>query len=93
MTSLLKRASDTSKQAMIDYEFKRFDRAYVERLISSEILVDIIPQHQEYPFLDRRPGNSLQKYRELCNVRESPMSLPPQGTSFSWALLARDGVC
>ena len=75
MTSLLKRASDTGRQAILDYELKRFDRAYVERLVSSGILVDIIPQHQEYPFLDRRPNNLLQAYRDLCNVRYAAPNL------------------
>lgn len=66
--TLLGRAQQSVNQANTDVTFKRPDRAYVEYLISSEILLHIIPRHKDYPVLNSDRGEWGRIYRSLCKV-------------------------
>lgn len=79
--TLLGRAKQSVNQAITDVDFKRQDRAYVEYLISSEILLNIIPRHKDYPVLTDR-GEWGRIYKSLCKVSLSivgPLSLSAFG--------------
>lgn len=69
--TLLGRAQQSVNQAPTDVNFKRPDRAYVEYLISSEILLNVIPRHKEYPVLNSDRGEWGRIYRSLCKVSQS----------------------
>ena len=68
MNALLNRAAECAKKANTDVSFKRPDRAYVEWLISSEILSILIPRHRDYPTLNKDQGETRQRYRNLYKV-------------------------
>ena len=69
MNALIDRAGQCTKNAKINVELKRPDRAYVEWLMSSDIILHIIPLHRNYPELNRQRGDLHQKYRHLIKVR------------------------
>lgn len=69
--TLLSRAQQSVNQANTDVTFKRPDRAYVEYLISSEILLNFIPHHKDYPVLISDRGEWSQTYKSLCRVSQS----------------------
>lgn len=69
--TLLSRAQQSVNQANTDVTFKRPDRAYVEYLISSEILLNVIPHHKDYPVLISDRGEWSQIYKSLCKVSRS----------------------
>lgn len=68
--TLLGRAQQSVNQASTDVSFKRPDRGYVEYLVSSEILLNLIPHHKDYPALysDRRNGEWGRIYKSLIKV-------------------------
>lgn len=69
--TLLSRAQQSVNQANTDVTFKRPDRAYVEYLISSEILLNVIPHHKDYPVLISDRGEWSQIYKSLCRKSDS----------------------
>lgn len=52
--SLLQQADECTKRAEMYMSFDHFDRAYVEYLMASSIVVDLVPHHKDYP--DVRSG-------------------------------------
>ena len=68
MGTLLTRAEECAKKANTDVSFRRPDRAYVEWLISSDIILDHIPRHRDYPTLNKDRGPLHQRYRQLYKV-------------------------
>ena len=69
MKVLLDRAQQTAKKANADVGFKRPDRAYIEWLVSSDIILNLIPRHRDYPALNRERGDFRERYRALYKVR------------------------
>ena len=69
MRSLLSRAQDSTAQVETYVSFKRPDRAYVEYLIGSELLLNIIPKHKDFPALNGR-GDWQQIYKSLRKVSD-----------------------
>ncbi|SLM36977.1 ubiquitin c-terminal [Lasallia pustulata] len=72
---LLLRAQECAKQANTNVSFKRLDRAYVEYIISSDIIQDLIPKHKDYPVLNRERAEWHRIYQSLIkqNVSQCPM--------------------
>jgi len=68
MNILLERAHQSARKAQTDIEFKRLDRAYVEWLVSSDVLLEVIPRHRGYPDLNTSRGDQLNRYRALYKV-------------------------
>lgn len=64
--SLLNNAQQSTRQVGTDVSFKRPDRAYVEYLIGSELLLNVIPQHKDYPSVIANRGEWAQLYRKSC---------------------------
>ncbi|MCJ1430918.1 ubiquitin-specific protease doa4 [Xylographa pallens] len=62
---LLEKADTCASRAEADIDFKRPDKAYVQYLMSSEILVNVIPRNKGYPEMQSRQGNMFVKYRNL----------------------------
>ena len=63
---MLNNARQSTAQVGTAVSFKRPDRAYVEYLISTELLLNVIPKHKDYPsFISRQE----EIYRALCKVR------------------------
>ncbi|MCJ1282457.1 hypothetical protein MMC26_001780 [Xylographa opegraphella] len=63
--SLLQKAETCASRAEADIDFKRPDKAYVQYLMSSDILVNVIPRNKGYPDLKSRQGNTFVRYRQL----------------------------
>lgn len=63
---MLNNARQSTAQVGTAVSFKRPDRAYVEYLISTELLLNVIPKHKDYPSLISKQGEI---YRALCKVR------------------------
>lgn len=57
-----------------DVSFKRPDRAYVEYLVSSELLLNIIPKHKDFPDLNGGRGDWQQIYKSLRKVSAAPFA-------------------
>ena len=68
MRTLLGHAQQHSKLATTNIGFKKQDRAYVEHLVSSEILLNLLPRHKDYPNLVSDSGELGRLYRALCKV-------------------------
>ena len=66
--SLLSLAQQSANQVGIDVSFKRQDRAYVEYLVSSELLLNAIPKHKDYPSLISDGGERHRVYKTLRKV-------------------------
>lgn len=74
---MLNNARQSTAQVGTDVSFKRPDRAYVEYLISTELLLNVIPKHKDYPSLI---ATQEEKYRALCKVRKTYGSKDPPMT-------------
>ncbi|MCJ1387614.1 ubiquitin-specific protease doa4 [Xylographa bjoerkii] len=61
--SLLEKAETYASRAEADISFKRPDKAYVQYLMSMEILVEVIPRNKGYPEMQSRQGHTYVKYR------------------------------
>ena len=74
--TLLIQAKQAADQANADVTFKRPDRAYIEYLISSEILANLIPRHKDYPAMKADSRELGYMYRNLCeqNKRQHVMA-------------------
>ena len=66
--TLLGRAQQSANQVNTNVTFKRQDLAYVEYLISSDILLNLIPQHKDFPSLNSDRGEWCRIYKILCKV-------------------------
>lgn len=71
---MLNNARQSTAQVGTNVSFKRPDRAYVEYLISTELLLNVIPKHKDYPSLLSRQGEI---YRTLCKVSKTYGSIDP----------------
>ena len=69
--NMLNNARQSTTQVGTDVSFKRPDRAYVEYLIGTELLLNVIPKHKDYPSLIAKQG---EMYRALCKVSRSSSS-------------------
>ena len=85
MNTLIARAEECVKKANTDVSFKRPDRAYVEWLISSDIILNHIPRHRDWPALNRDRGELQQRYQYLYKV-SSVTNILEIG-SMTWAKL------
>ena len=63
--TLLVQAQRAADQANADVTYKRPDRAYMEYLISSEILANVIPKHKDWPILKADSAELGRMYRNL----------------------------
>ena len=68
--SLLNLAQQSTGQVETDVSFKRPDRAYVEYLVSSELLLNVIPKHKDYPAVNSGGGDWQQIYKSLRKVSD-----------------------
>ncbi|KAL8833838.1 MAG: hypothetical protein Q9170_004060 [Blastenia crenularia] len=68
--SLLEQAQQSASQANACISFGRPDRAYVEYLRSSNILLEIIPRHKDYPTLSSDRGGWRTAYKHLCQQND-----------------------
>ena len=68
ISTLLGKAEQCAKKADTEIAVKRIDRAYVEYLTCSEILLNIIPRHGAYPDLHSSRKDLSLKYRTLRKV-------------------------
>lgn len=68
--TLLSQAKQAADQANADVSFKRPDRAYIEYLISSEILANLIPRHKDYPAMKADSRELGHLYRNLCELNK-----------------------
>ncbi|KAL9000647.1 MAG: hypothetical protein Q9169_000683 [Polycauliona sp. 2 TL-2023] len=68
--TLLEQAQQSANQANANISFGRQDRAYVEYLQSSNILLEVIPRHKDYPTLcGDREGWKI-TYNNLCKQND-----------------------
>ena len=74
---MLNNARQSTAQVGTAVSFKRPDRAYVEYLISTELLINVIPKHKDYPSLIAKQGDI---YRALCKVSKTYGSIDPAVT-------------
>ena len=75
---MLNNARQSTAQVGTAVSFKRPDRAYVEYLISTELLLHVIPKHKDYPSLMSKQGEI---YRALCKVRRNYGPINPTATT------------
>lgn len=73
--TLLNQAKQAADQANADVTFKRPDRAYIEYLISSEILANLIPMHKDYPAMKADSRELGYMYRNLCEQNKKQHSM------------------
>lgn len=82
--TLLGRAQQSANQVNTNVTFKRQDLAYMEYLVSSDILLNLIPRHKDYPSLNSDRGEWGRIYKTLYKVgHTSPHSIFP---SFSYEM-------
>ncbi|KAK6513182.1 ubiquitin-specific protease doa4 [Arthrobotrys conoides] len=64
--ALLMLAQRRFKAALMNIEFKRLDLAYVDFNVSMDILINVIPQHREYPtWINRNLNNTVTEFKAL----------------------------
>ncbi|KAL8870356.1 MAG: hypothetical protein Q9174_003584, partial [Haloplaca sp. 1 TL-2023] len=68
--TLLEKAQQSANQATASISFSRPDQAYVEYLLSSEILLEIIPRHKDYPTLNSDREGWRLAYSNLCKQND-----------------------
>ncbi|KAI4166720.1 MAG: hypothetical protein LQ343_007809 [Gyalolechia ehrenbergii] len=68
--TLLEQAQQSASQANANISFGKPDRAYVEYLCSSNILLEIIPRHKDFPTLNSDREGWRAKYRDLCKQND-----------------------
>lgn len=66
--TLLEQAQQSANQANANITFGKQDRAYVEYLLSSNILLEVIPRHKDYPTLSADREGWRITYNNLCKV-------------------------
>lgn len=67
ISTLLRQAEESASRAVANVNFKRQELAYVDYMISSEILWNIIPHHQAFASLAENKGKH-DLYSDLCKV-------------------------
>ncbi|KAI9734004.1 MAG: ubiquitin-specific protease doa4 [Cirrosporium novae-zelandiae] len=72
---LVRNAEEAKQRADSYVSFKRIDLAYVEHLIASEIVLNVIPVHKDYPDLSAGSGDAHYKYRDLIKSVQSQQSM------------------
>ena len=65
---LLDSAEEAANRVVIDVDFKHPDRAYVQYLVFSDILLHVIPRHKDYSAVSSDRGDWQRRYRTLCKV-------------------------
>ena len=71
---LLADAEEAAKRVTTDVTFKRPDKAYIEYIVCSELLLHIIPKNKDYTALKSERGESHRKYQNLCKVSERTLT-------------------
>ena len=84
---LFDQADEAAKRVTTDVGFRRQDRAYVEYIVCSEILLNIIPKHKDYSAITSDRGEWQRRYRALCKVSRAPnlsvLQIRPFGGEYS----------
>ncbi|KAL8832376.1 MAG: hypothetical protein Q9191_000295 [Dirinaria sp. TL-2023a] len=75
LRTLLNRAQQSAAQASSLVGFKQPDRAYVEHLASSDILLNIIPRHRDYPYMSSGNGDWHRSYALTCKQVDGQHSM------------------
>ncbi|KAL8771870.1 MAG: hypothetical protein Q9209_002808 [Squamulea sp. 1 TL-2023] len=68
--TLLEQAQQSANQANADISFGRPERAYVEYLLSSNVLLEVIPRHKDYPTLSADREGWRTTYNNLCKQND-----------------------
>jgi ubiquitin carboxyl-terminal hydrolase 8 len=68
---ILKNALELAKKADANLDFGRPDIAYEDYLMASEIIINYLPSHKEFPDINAERGESWKLYRGLQSVRRS----------------------
>ncbi|KAL8757301.1 MAG: hypothetical protein Q9199_002327 [Rusavskia elegans] len=68
--TLLEQAQQSANQANANITFGKQDRAYVEYLLSSNILLEVIPRHKDYPTLSADREGWRITYNNLCKQND-----------------------
>ncbi|KAL8715962.1 MAG: hypothetical protein Q9220_000629 [cf. Caloplaca sp. 1 TL-2023] len=68
--TLLDQAQQSASQANASISFGKPERAYVEYLLSSNILLEIIPHHKDYPMLSSDREGWRMTYSHLCRQND-----------------------
>ncbi|KAL9125891.1 MAG: hypothetical protein Q9217_004964 [Psora testacea] len=68
---LLDQAEEAAKRVTTDVSFRRQDRAYVEYIVCSDILLNLIPKHKDYSALNSDRGEWQRRYRALCKQNDA----------------------
>lgn len=68
MRTLLQIAHTSAKQAETYLDFKRPDLAYVEYLTASNIVVELVPRHKDFPSLNADRGELWRLNKDIRNV-------------------------
>ncbi|KAL8821231.1 MAG: hypothetical protein Q9223_000697 [Gallowayella weberi] len=68
--TLLEQAQQSASQANANITFGKPERAYVEYLISSNILLETIPRHKDYPTLSADREGWRITYNNLCKQND-----------------------
>ncbi|KAL9103980.1 MAG: hypothetical protein Q9163_001042 [Psora crenata] len=79
---LLDHADEAAKRVTTDVSFRRQDRAYIEYIVYSEILLNIIPKHKDFSALNSDRGEWQRRYRALCRVSLAPGYCLPANSHF-----------
>ncbi|KAL8736656.1 MAG: hypothetical protein Q9166_000022 [cf. Caloplaca sp. 2 TL-2023] len=68
--TLLEQAQQSTNRANADISFGKPERAYVEYLVSSNILLEVIPRHKDYPTLSADREGWRIAYNNLCKQND-----------------------
>ncbi|MCJ1273315.1 ubiquitin-specific protease doa4 [Puttea exsequens] len=75
---LLNNAQQSMTQVGTDVSFRRPDRAYVEYLIGSDLLLNVIPKHKDFPSVIASKGEWQQIYQRLCKQSDTQHAMAKQ---------------
>ena len=74
MRRLLDQAEAAAQRVKTDVQFQHRDRAYVEYIACSEILLNIIPANKDFVALKSSRGDWQRQYRRIREVSALPLS-------------------
>ena len=78
---MLNNARQSTAQVGTAVSFKRPDRAYVEYLISTDLLLNVIPKHKDFPsFISKQE----EIYKALCKVSRIYGPIDPIKSTSAW---------
>ncbi|KAL8790699.1 MAG: hypothetical protein Q9195_006241 [Heterodermia aff. obscurata] len=66
--TLLNRAQQAATQANSMVDFQHIDRAYVQYMISCDILLNLIPHHRDFPSVSNGSREWHRSYISICKV-------------------------